>query len=31
MRFQRHCEIIKGEINLTPLVDVVFQLIIFFM
>ncbi|HOK56923.1 MAG TPA: biopolymer transporter ExbD [bacterium] len=31
MRFKRHCEIVKGEINLTPMVDVVFQLIIFFM
>jgi biopolymer transport protein ExbD len=31
MRFNRHLQIIKGEINLTPMVDVVFQLIIFFM
>jgi biopolymer transport protein ExbD len=31
MRFKRHLEIIKGEINIAPMVDVVFQLIIFFM
>lgn len=31
MRFKRHYQIIKGEINLTPLVDVIFQQIIFFM
>ncbi|MCM8809145.1 MAG: biopolymer transporter ExbD [Candidatus Omnitrophica bacterium] len=31
MVFKRHREIIKGEINLTPMVDVIFQLIIFFM
>ncbi|MGB9677977.1 MAG: ExbD/TolR family protein [Candidatus Ratteibacteria bacterium] len=31
MRFKRHYEIIKGDINLTPMVDVIFQLIIFFM
>lgn len=31
MKFKRHYNLTKGEINLTPLVDVVFQLIIFFM
>jgi biopolymer transport protein ExbD len=31
MRFKRHYNIIKGEINLAPLIDMVFQLIIFFM
>lgn len=31
MRFRKHYSLTKGEINLTPLVDVVFQLIIFFM
>ncbi|MCM8803854.1 MAG: biopolymer transporter ExbD [Candidatus Omnitrophica bacterium] len=31
MVFRKHYSLTKGEINLTPLVDVVFQLIIFFM
>lgn len=33
MRFKRHLELEKGqkEINITPLVDMVFQLLIFFM
>jgi len=31
MVFRKHYNLTKGEINLTPLVDVVFQLIIFFM
>jgi len=31
MTFKRHYTITKGEINLAPLIDMVFQLIIFFM
>jgi len=31
MTFKRHYNITKGEINLAPLIDMVFQLIIFFM
>ncbi len=31
MRFRKHYNITKGEINLAPLIDMVFQLIIFFM
>jgi len=31
MRFQRHYSVTKGELNLTPLVDVVLQQLIFFM
>jgi len=31
MKFKRHIEIAKGRIDLAPLVDVVFLLIIFFM
>ncbi|MCM8818194.1 MAG: biopolymer transporter ExbD [Candidatus Omnitrophica bacterium] len=31
MTFRKHYDVKKGEINLTPLIDVVFQLIIFFM
>jgi len=31
MRFQRHYQIMKGEMNLAPLIDVVLQLLIFFM
>jgi biopolymer transport protein ExbD len=31
MTFKRHYSITKGEINLAPLIDMVFQLIIFFM
>jgi biopolymer transport protein ExbD len=31
MRFQRHYSVTKGELNLTPLVDVILQQLIFFM
>lgn len=31
MRFQRHYKITKGELNLTPLVDVIFLQLIYFM
>lgn len=31
MKFRRHYSIIKGELNMTPLIDVVFQQMIFFM
>ena len=31
MRFKRHLQIYKGRVDLTPLIDVVFQLLIFFM
>lgn len=31
MRFKRHLRIYKGRPDLTPLIDVVFQLLIFFM
>lgn len=31
MRFKRHYQIIKGELNLTPLVDVIFLQLIYFM
>jgi biopolymer transport protein ExbD len=31
MRFQRHYSIIKGQLNLTPLIDVIFLQLIYFM
>ncbi|MBU4375853.1 MAG: biopolymer transporter ExbD [Candidatus Omnitrophica bacterium] len=31
MRFKRRTEIVKGQIDIAPLIDVVFQLLIFFM
>ncbi len=31
MRFKRHYQMTKGELNLTPLVDIIFQQIIYFM
>ncbi len=31
MKFPRHYSIIKGELNLAPLIDVVFQQLIYFM
>lgn len=31
MRFRRHYQITKGELNLTPLVDVIFLQLIYFM
>jgi biopolymer transport protein ExbD len=31
MKFKRRTEIVKGQIDIAPLIDVVFQLLIFFM
>jgi biopolymer transport protein ExbD len=31
MQFKRHLHLEKGQLNITPLIDVVFQLLIFFM
>lgn len=31
MRFKRHIELEKGQLDIAPLIDVVFQLLIFFM
>ncbi len=31
MRFKRRTELVKGQIDIAPLIDVVFQLLIFFM
>ena len=31
MTFKRHAELQKGQLDITPLIDVVFQLLIFFM
>lgn len=31
MRFKRHVELEKGQLDIAPLIDIVFQLLIFFM
>ncbi|MDD3726188.1 MAG: biopolymer transporter ExbD [Candidatus Ratteibacteria bacterium] len=31
MKFQRHYSIVKGELNMAPLIDVIFQQLIYFM